>query len=44
MNTFWNKRRIILAAVILLSALVVFFMGRVFNTETLSREMRFTKS
>lgn len=42
MDKFWNKRRIIFAVSIVLSAFIVFFVARSFNKETLSRSLTLT--
>lgn len=42
MKSFWNQKRYILAGVLGLSIILVFFVARVFSTDTLSRWLRFT--
>jgi preprotein translocase subunit SecD len=42
MKTFWNNKRIGFGVVILLSIFIVFFLGRNFNSETLSRGITLT--
>ncbi|MDR0369687.1 MAG: hypothetical protein LBH96_04165 [Candidatus Peribacteria bacterium] len=39
MKTFWNNKRIGFGVVIVLSIFIVFFLGRTFNSETLSRKL-----
>ncbi len=39
MNSFWNKRRKIYGVIILLSAFIVFFVWRTFNSEKMSRQL-----
>ncbi|GHV23265.1 hypothetical protein FACS189428_6540 [Clostridia bacterium] len=39
---FWNNRRITFGVVILISIIVVFFVGRTFNSESLSRQLSLT--
>ncbi|MDR3168512.1 MAG: hypothetical protein LBU27_01805 [Candidatus Peribacteria bacterium] len=39
---FWNNRRVTFGVVILISILVVFFVGRTFNSESLSRQLSFS--
>jgi len=39
MNSFWNKRRKIYGAITLLSAFIVFFVWRTFNSEKMSRQL-----
>ena len=41
MNSFWNKRRKIYGVLILISAFIVFFVGRTFNSEKMSRQISF---
>ena len=42
MKSFWNNRRITFGVTTLLSIIVVFFIGRTFNSEALKREITFT--
>jgi preprotein translocase subunit SecD len=42
MKSFWNNRRITFGITILISILVVFFLGRTFNSEALKREITLT--
>lgn len=42
MKTFWNNKRTGFWIVVLLSIFIVFFLGRTFNSETLSRELTLT--
>ena len=42
MKTFWNNRRISFGVVILLSIFIVFFLGRTFDNESLSRKLTLT--
>ena len=41
MNSFWNKRRKIYGGLILLSAIIVFFVWWTFNSEKMSRQLSF---
>ena len=41
MNSFWNKRRKIYGGLILLSAIIVFFLWWTFNSEKMSRQLSF---
>ena len=42
MQPFWNNRRTTFGIIILLSILIVFFLGRSFNKDTLKRELKLT--
>lgn len=39
MKTFWNNRRITFVAILVLSIVIVFFLGRTSNEETLKRQL-----
>ena len=41
MSSFWNKRRKIYGCLILLSAIIVFFLGKTFDSEKMSRQWSF---
>ena len=43
MKSFWNNRRITFGVTILISILLVFFIGRTFNNESFKRELTFTQ-
>jgi len=43
MDSFWNKRRKIFAALVLFSAFIVFFIGWTFNSEKMSRQLSFAR-
>jgi preprotein translocase subunit SecD len=42
MKPFWNNRRIAFGIIILLSIVIVFFLGRTFNKDTFKREITLT--